>query len=73
MCTEKISYKGFDTIMLNSNRSSNRCSYSKQNLFGSGMTASIIWNKEMNDITKIIKPLKDTGVLIKTVSKTIEN
>ena len=37
------------------------------------MTALIIRNKEMNDIMKIIKSVKDAGVLIKDVSKTIEN
>ena len=44
----------------------------QKKVFGSEMTTLIIWNKEMNDIMKIIKSLEDTGFLIKGVSKTIE-
>ena len=57
-------------------------------IFGSGMrprmlpsrpsdltrqTTLIISNEEMNDITKIIKSLDESGLLIKGVSKTIKN
>ena len=42
-------------------------------MFGSGDTASIISNKEMNDIMTIIKPLEESGLLIKGVSETIKN
>ena len=41
--------------------------------FGSGMTTLIISNEEMDDILKIIKSLKESGLLIKGVSKTIKN
>ena len=37
------------------------------------MTALIISNEEMNDIMKIIKSPKESGLLIKGVSKTIQN
>ena len=37
------------------------------------MTALIISNEEMEEIIKIIKSLKDSGLLIKDVSETIEN
>ena len=33
------------------------------------MTTLIISNKEMDDITKIVKSLKESGLLIKRVSK----
>ena len=33
----------------------------------------IISNEEMNDIIKIVKSLKQSGLLIKGVSETIEN
>ena len=36
-------------------------------------TTSVILNKEMDDIMKIFKSLRDSGLLIKGVSKTIKN
>ena len=40
---------------------------------GSGTTTLIISNKEMNDIMKIVQALEDSGVLLKGVTKTIQN
>ena len=40
---------------------------------GSWITTLIISNKEMKDIMKIGKSLKGTGLLLKSVSETIEN
>ena len=45
----------------------------QKNVFGSGKTASIILNKEMNDIMKIVKSLEESGLLIKDACKTIKN
>ena len=45
----------------------------QKNIFGSGMTTLIISNGEMNDIMKIVKSLREFGLLIKDVSKSIEN
>ena len=45
----------------------------QKNIFGSGMTTLIISNGEMNDIMKIVKSLRESGLLIKDVSKSIEN
>ena len=42
-------------------------------MFGSGTTILIISNEEIIDITKIIKFLEESGLLIKEVSKTIKN
>ena len=42
-------------------------------MFGSRTTALIISNEEMNDIMKIVKSLEESDLLIKSVSKTIEN
>ena len=42
-------------------------------MFGSGNTTSIISNKEMNDIMKVIKSLEESGLLIKGISETIKN
>ena len=42
-------------------------------MFGSGFTTLIISNEEMNDIMKIVKSPKESGLLIKGVSKTIKN
>ena len=38
-----------------------------------GFTTLIISNEEMNDIMKIVKPLKESGILKKDVSETIKN
>ena len=40
---------------------------------GSGTTTVIISNKEMNDIMKIVQALEDSKILLKGVTKTIEN
>ena len=42
-------------------------------ILGSGNTTLVISNKEMNDIMKIIEALLDSNVLLKGVTKTIEN
>ena len=42
-------------------------------VLGSGTTTLMISNEEMNDILKIVKSLKDSGVLLKGVSETIKN
>ena len=42
-------------------------------MFGSGVTLLIIANEEMNNIMTIVNSLEESGLLIKGVSKTIEN
>ena len=42
-------------------------------ILGSGTTAFIISDDEMNDILKIVKSLEDSGVLLKGVSETVKN
>ena len=42
-------------------------------MFVSGTTTLIILNEEINYIMKIIKSLKESGLLIKCVSETIQN
>ena len=42
-------------------------------MLGSGVTTLIISNEEMNDIIKIVKSLKESGLLIKGISQTIKN
>ena len=42
-------------------------------IVGSGFTTLIILNEEMEDIIKIVKPLEDSGLLIKSISETIKN
>ena len=42
-------------------------------MFGSGLTTLTISNEEINDIMKIVKSLKESGLLITGVSKTIKN
>ena len=42
-------------------------------MYGSGATTSIISNEERNGIMKIVKSLKESVLLIKGVSKTINN
>ena len=45
----------------------------QKKIHGSGTTTLIISNENMNDIMKIIKSLEDSGVLLKVVTKTINN
>ena len=40
---------------------------------GSGTTALIILNEEMNDIMKIVQALEDSNILLRGVTKTIKN
>ena len=40
---------------------------------GSGNTTLIIWNDEMENIIKMVKSFKNSGLLSKEVSKTIKN
>ena len=42
-------------------------------ILGSGTTTLIISNEEMNDIIKIVQALEDSNILLKGVTKTIEN
>ena len=42
-------------------------------MFQSGTATLLISNKNMNNIIKIIKPLEESGLLIKGVSETIKN
>ena len=44
----------------------------QKKLFGSGMTALTVSNKEMDDIVKIVKSLEELGWLTKGVSEAIE-
>ena len=46
---------------------------SKQQTLGSGNTALIISNNEMEDIIKIVKSLEDSGLLLKEITKTVQN
>ena len=45
----------------------------KKKMLGSGATTLIIANDEMNDIIKIVKSLENSGVLLKSVSETIQH
>ena len=42
-------------------------------MFRSGNTTSIVSNDKLNDITKIIKSLEESSLLIKGVRETIKN
>ena len=45
----------------------------QKKIYGSGTTALIISNEEMEDIMKIVKLLEESGLLIKGISETIKN
>ena len=42
-------------------------------ILGSGNTTLIISNDEINDIIKIMKSYKDSGLLLKGVTETVQN
>ena len=45
----------------------------KTKIHGSRTTALITLNEEMNGIIKIIQTLEDSNILLKGITKTIEN
>ena len=45
----------------------------QKEIHGSGNTTLIISNEEMNDIMKIVQALEDSNILLKGVTKTIED
>ena len=45
----------------------------QKNIYGSGITALIISNEEMEDIMKIVKSLEKSGLLVKGISETIKD
>ena len=45
----------------------------QKEIYASGTTTLIISNKEMNDIMKIVQAFEDSNILLKGVTKTIEN
>ena len=73
----------FDSIRITSRTVSSRCSFSKENLwirssfrliFAYDNTATlIISNEETENIMKIVKLLKESGLLIKEICETIKN
>ena len=46
-----------------------KCTYTS--IYGSGATALIISNEEMQDLIKIVKSLEEPGLLVKGVRETI--
>ena len=45
----------------------------KKKIHGSGTTTLIVSNEEINDIMKIVQALEYSNILLKGVTKTIEN
>ena len=45
----------------------------QKKIHGSGTTTLIISNEEMNDIIKIVQTLEDSNILLKGITKTINN
>ena len=45
----------------------------QKKIHGSGTTTLIILNEEMNDIMKTFQVLEDSNILLKWITKTIEN
>ena len=45
----------------------------QKKIYGSGTTTLVVSNEKMNDIMKIVQTLEDSGILLKGVTKTIQN
>ena len=45
----------------------------QKKIYGSGTTALIISNEEIEDIQKVVKSLEESGLLIKGISEIIKN
>ena len=65
--------KYFVTIRRSIGSVSYRCSYSKENLLIRHDSINIFNDVLNNIVMKIVKPLKDPGLLIKGVTETVEN
>ena len=65
--------KYFVTIRRSISSVSYRCSYSKENLLIRHDSINIFNDVLNNIVMKIVKPLKDSGLLIKGVTETVEN
>ena len=48
-----------------------KCTYTS--IYGSGTTALIISNEEMDNLMKIVESLEESGLVVKGVSETIKN
>ena len=48
-----------------------KCTYTS--IYGSGTTALIISNEEMDNLMKIVKSHEESGLVVKGVSETIKN
>ena len=57
---------------LTASESATNAAFQKK-IFESGMTKLLISNDKMEDVMKIIKSLDESGILIKCITKTIEN
>ena len=66
-----LAKKCISTVRFNGCYVCNRWKYAKKN-HGSGVRL-IIEQEDMNDIMKIIEALENSGILLKGVTKTIEN
>ena len=64
--------KCFDSIRINSIISSKDATIQKK-IYGSGTTALIISNEEMEDIMNIVKSLQESGLPKKVISETIKS
>ena len=71
-CTLAISQRCVYTTRINSSSISSQYKTSYK-ILGPGTTTLIISNEEMDDIMEIVKSLEDSGLLLKGVTKTIEN
>ena len=45
----------------------------QKKIYDSGTTTLVISNEEMNNIMKIVQALEDSSILLKVVTKTINN
>ena len=64
--------KPFDLLGLTAASSAIDAGVQKR-IYGSGKTTLVISNEEMNDIMIIVQALENAGILLKGVTKTIEN
>ena len=68
----KSEIKSLGMIWLTAAASATDAAINKK-IIGSGTTALIISNDELNDTLKILKSLEDFGVLLQGVSETVKN
>ena len=72
LLSKKFRLVGINSIRINSRAVATDATTHKK-IFGSGATTLMFSNEEINNIMKIIRPLVESSLLIRSLGQTIKN